>query len=247
MRPNQPDNAGLLLFDEALPLSDMTSADGFKSECPPDKKIKVENLFDFRRGRGDLQVSVVAAILALFFLGAFWFQTGWAERKLPDDLGAYLSYQLGLADIEGRVPRFGRILKQSWIIPMLCLLVLVPAALWNLRTSFKVHKWRQRFRLPTSAYFELTKYVAALEFVAYFIVYTAVVPILGYLVSTLLFGTFLTWRLGYRSPKWLTRGIICSFATVLLFRTFLQIKTPVSIWLYDQLPSAPRAFMLTYF
>jgi len=101
--------------------------------------------------------------------------------------------------------------------------------------------------LPTSAKFELSKYVAALEFVVYFIVYTITVPVLGYLLSTLIMGTFLTWRLGYRSPLWLLRGVLCSFATVVIFRTFLQIKTPVSIWLYDQLPTALRAFMLTYF
>jgi len=101
--------------------------------------------------------------------------------------------------------------------------------------------------LPTSAYFELTKYAAALEYVVYFIGYTLIVPILGYLVSTLVLGTFLTWRLGYRSRSWLLTGFASSFAVVIAFRTMLQIKTPVSIWLYDQLPSATRAFMLTYF
>jgi len=240
-------NDDLLLFDEALPTADLNSASGFKSECPPDKKVKVENLFKFKRGRGDLQVSIVVCLIALFFFAAFWTQAGWQDRKLPDELGSYLAHQFGISEMEGRVTRFGRILKQSWVAPMLCLLVLVPAAIWNLRESFKDHKWRKRFMLPTSAKFELSKYVAALEFVAYFIVYTITVPILGYLLSTLIMGTFLTWRLGYRSPLWLLRGVLCSFTTVVIFRTFLQIKTPVSIWLYDQLPTALRAFMLTYF
>ena len=240
-------NAALNLFDEAMPLSDLDSAKGFKSECPPDKKIKIENLFEFRRGRGDLHVSIVAFLVAVFFLLAFWTQTGWQDRKLPDELGTYVGYQFGLLEIEGRVTRFGRILKQSWVVPMLCLMLLVPAAWLNMRQSLEVHRWRQRFMLPTSASFELGKYAAALEFVLYFIVYTLLVPVLGYLVSTLIFGTFLTWRLGYRSGIWILRGVVCSFATVVLFRTLLQIKTPVSIWLYDQLPTALRAFMLTYF
>jgi len=127
------------------------------------------------------------------------------------------------------------------------LLLLVPAAMLNLRQSLYVHRCRRRFMLPTSASFELSKYVAALEFVIYFIVYTLSVPILGYLVSTVIFGTFLTWRLGYRSGVWILRGLVCSFVTVVLFRSLLQIKTPVSIWLYDLLPSMLRAFMLTYF
>lgn len=236
--------ANLLMFDEAFPFE----ADGsFKSECPPDKKVKVEDLFKFSRKRGDFQVSIVAAVIAVFFLLAFWTQTGWESRKLPDQGWTYLGHQFGLIELEGRVTRLGRILKQSWVAPMLCLIVLVPAALWNLRASFKEHRWRQRFQLPTSAYLELTKYAAALEFVAYFIIYTLLVPVLGYLVSTLILGMALPWRLGYRGRVWLMRSFWSSLAVVIVFRTLLQIKTPVSIWLYDQLPTALRGFMLTYF
>jgi hypothetical protein len=234
----------LYMFDDSSP------SDGerqFQSECPPDAKVKVEDLFKFSRKRGDFQVSIVAAVLALFFLAFFWTQTGWDNRDLPDDFGTYVAHQFGLAEIDGRVTRLGRILKQSWIAPLICLFILVPAALWNLRASWSETAWRKRFLLPTSAYFELTKYVAALEYVFYFISYTLIVPVLGYLVSTLILGTFLTWRLGYRSPRWMLTGIASSFAVVIAFRTFLQIKTPLNIWLYDQLPDATRAFMLTYF
>lgn len=244
MNSKTPSTADLYLFDDSLPTA---GEHGFKSECPPDKKVKVEDLFKFSRKRGDLQISIAAALLALFFLAFFWTQTGWDARKLPDDFGTYLAYQFGLADIDGRVTRLGRIVKQSWVAPMMCLVILVPAALWNLRASWRETAWRKRFLLPTSAYFELTKYVAALEYVAYFIGYTLIVPILGYLVSTLILGTFLTWRLGYRSPRWILTGFLSSVAVVVAFRTFLQIKTPLNIWLYDQLPDAPRAFMLTYF
>jgi len=78
-------------------------------------------------------------------------------------------------------------------------------------------------------------------------VYTLLVPRLGYLLSTLLIGVFMPWRLGYRGRVWLTRSFLSSLAIVIVFRTVLQIKTPVSIWLYDQLPTALRSFMLTYF
>jgi hypothetical protein len=234
----------LYLFEDSFPIA---GEPGFKSECPPDKKVKVEDLFKFSRKRGDFQISIVAAMLALFFLAFFWTQTGWDARDLPDDFGTYLAYQFGLADIDGRVTRLGRIVKQSWVAPLMCLMILVPAALWNLRASWRETLWRKRFLLPTSAYFELTKYVAALEYVAYFIGYTLIVPILGYLVSTLILGTYLTWRLGYRSPRWILTGFLSSVAVVIVFRTFLQIKTPLNIWLYNLLPDALRAFMLTYF
>jgi len=241
---NQSD---LLMFEEAMPLEDLRSDTGFKSECKPDKKIKVEDLFRFRRGLGDYRVSMVAMFIALFFLLAFFQYAGWSDRKLPDNLAAYLGHQVGLFELEGRVTRFGRILKQSWVIPMLCLLLLVPTAIWNFRESRKVHLLRQRFLLPTDARYEFSKYLAALEYVFYFIVYTMAVPILGYLVSTVTLGTFLTYRLGYRSVSWVLRSLATGIAIVLVFRTFLQIKTPANIWLYDQLPTAYRAFMLTYF
>lgn len=237
----------LLLFDEAMPLDDIRSEKGFRSECIPDTKIKIDDLFRFKRGMGDFHVSLVVMLIALFFLLFFFTQTGWQDRKLPDNLGAYLGHQLGLIELEGRVTRFGRILKQSWVIPMLCLLLLVPAAIWNFRDSFRVHRWRQRFLLPTNARHEFAQYLAALEFVVYFIVYTLSVPIFGYLLSTVTLGVLLTYRLGYRSLPWILRSFATGVAIVLVFRTFLQIKTPASIWLYDQLPTAWRAFMLTYF
>ena len=244
MIETQNTNLNLALFEDELPFEKDGS---FKSECLPDKKVKIKDLFKFSRTRGDLQVSIVAAAVAIFFFVFFWSQTGWEKRVLPDRLGSYLGHQLGIIELEGRVTRLGRILKQSWVAPLLCLLVLVPAALINLWASFKEHKWRKRFLLPTSAYFEITKYIAALEFVFYFVLYTILVPYLGYLISTVLLGIFLPWRLGYRSRSWMLRSFCSSLAIVIIFRSFLQIKTPVSIWLYDQLPTALRSIMLTYF
>ena len=242
----------LMLFDEQYPNSSQYLGDTaihapFKSECPPDAKIKIENLFSFKRKRGDTIFSVLMVALALFFLVFFWTESGWDKRKLPDDLSTYLAYQFGITEIDGRVTRFGKILKQSWVAPLLCLLIFVPTAIWNLRNAWFVHRWRQRFQLPTSASYELEQWFKALEFVGYFIVYTLAVPILGYLLSTLLLGSFLTWRLGYRSKKWIGISLIASFVVVIVFRTFLQIKTPGNIWLYDLLPVAAKSFMLSYF
>lgn len=236
-----------MLFEESMPVADLQAESGFRSECVPDKKIKVDDLFEFKRRVGDYHVSMVALLIAVFFFIFFFSQTGWQDRKIPDNFGAYLAHQAGFIELEGRVSRFGRILKQSWVIPMLCLLLLVPTAIFNFRNSRNVHRWRQRFLLPTKASYEVSQYLAALEFVVYFILYTLAVPVLGYLFSTVILGSFLTYRLGYRSVTWILRSLITSLAIVLVFRTFLQIKTPGSIWVYDQLPTAWRAFMLTYF
>jgi len=241
------DNLSVHLFDEQMPIDVVDHGLSFKSECPPDKKFKVEDLFEFRRGRGDFHASLATAIIAVLLLLFFWTETGWQNRKLPDNLGQYVGYQLGLTEYEGRKARLGSILKQSWVAPMLCLALLVPAALWNLRSSLKIRRWRQRFLLPTNGDYEASKYIAALEYVLYFFAYTLAIPFLGYLLSTLVLGAFLTWRLGYRTVRWLLTGVASSFVIVIVFRTLLQIKTPASIWLYDQLPAALRVFMLTYF
>ena len=239
-------NLNLYLFDEQFPTSENVQA-SFQSECPPDGKVKLDDLFAFKRKRGDFLFSVVILIAALFFMVSFFTETGWQNRKLPDDLGTYVLHQFGFIEIEGRVVRFGRILKQSWVGPLLCLMILIPAAIWNAKSSFRVHRYRKRFLLPISMAYELEKYIAALEYVAYFIIYTVLVPILGYLMSTLLLGIFLTWRVGYRTGRWILTGFLSSLIIVFVFRSFLQIKTPINIWLYDFLPTAIRGFMLTYF
>lgn len=201
----------------------------------------------FRRGRGDLVFSVIVLLVTMFFLAMFWQESGWEKRKLPEGFGNYLLHQFGIGEYEGNLTRFGRILKQSWVAPLICLLILIPAAVLNLRTSLRTLRWRNRFQQPTSVKFELEQWLRAIEFVIWFIVYTLLVPVLGYLVSTLLLGTLLPWRMGYRSARWMGICVLTSLVIVLLFRTGLQIKTPVNIWLYSLLPTELKGFMQTWF
>ncbi|WP_299651819.1 tripartite tricarboxylate transporter TctB family protein [uncultured Tateyamaria sp.] len=205
------------------------------------------DITDFRRGRGDLVFSLFMAALALFFLVFFFTQTGWEDRKLPQNMARYWMDQFGVTEPEGRTSRLGRILKQSWVAPLMCLTVLVPAALWNLRGAWKAHAWRKRFRQPTAMGHEVMQWLRALEYVAWFVAYTLLVPVLGYLVSTLMLGTLLPWRLGYRGARWMGICLGASFAIVLVFRTGLQIRTPVNIWLYNQLPQRAETFMQVWF
>ena len=219
----------------------------FASACPPDRVFKIDDLMAFRRGRGDLIFSCVMLGVALFFLASFWTQTGWESRKLPDEMGSYLMRQLGIIEGEGRLERLGRILRQSWVAPGICLVILLPSALWNLRKSWAVHQWRKRFLLPTGAREEVTRWLKALEFAGWFVAYTMLVPVLGYLLATLLMGTALPYRMGYRSARWMRICLAASFAIVLVFRSGLQIKTPVNIWLYNQLPAELGSFMKIWF
>ena len=149
---------------------------------------------------------------------------------------------------EGKLPRFGKImLKAPWLMPLALLALLIPAALFNLWNSYLAARKRGREQRPNRSLYELSYWFGALEYVGYFIVYTLMVPILGYLVSTLILVPALAARQGYRTPRWMLISLISALIIVLVFRTGLQIKTPNSIWLYNQLPLDLRAFMLTYF
>lgn len=224
-----------------------TSSRRFASACPPTPRVNIEDVDNFRRGRGDLAFSLFMLAVALFFLVFFFTQTGWEDRKLPANMARYWMDQFGVTDPEGRTARLGRILKQGWVAPLICLAVLVPAAVWNLSGALRAQAWRKRFKLPTDMTYEVTQWLRGLEFIGWFIAYTALVPVLGYLVSTLLLGTALPWRLGYRGARWMGICFATSFAIVLVFRTGLQIRTPINIWLYDQLPQPAETFMKVWF
>ena len=201
---------------------------GFVSQIVPETRFKVENLFAFKRGRGDLVFSVIMLGVVLLLLLYFGSESGWEQRKLPQK-------------------RFGKILKQAWVGPLLCMAILLPAAIVNLWQSVKKRRRDIRQRVPNRIRYELMMWVKSFEFIAYFLIYTFTISYLGYLLSTLLFAVLLTYRLGYRSRRWMAISLASAFAIVVLFRTILQIKTPINIWLYNQLPAGLETFMKVYF
>lgn len=93
---------------------------------------------------------------------------------------------------------------------------------------------------------EAAVWLRALEFVVWFMVYVAAVPVIGYLPATLVFAVLLTLRLGYRGRRMLGASLLCGIAVVLLFKSFLQVKIPGGM-IYEGLPPALRNFMILYF
>lgn len=92
---------------------------------------------------------------------------------------------------------------------------------------------------------EVGFWVRSFEYIAYFLVYVMLVPILGYLPSTVLFAVFLALRTGFRDAR--TVGIAALFGVfvTVIFRGFLQVKIPAGA-VYEYLPDSVRAFALTY-
>ena len=200
----------------------------FASKIPKDKRFKVENLFEFKRVTGDLTLSIIFLVFVSFLLISFNTESGWDGRELSQK-------------------RVGKILKQQWVGPLICMVILVPAAIYNLYQSTIQLNINKRLRMPSRIKYELFQWLKSLEFIVYFLIYTNIITIFGYLISTVIFAIFLTARLGYRSLKWIFRSAIAAFIIVIIFRSILQIKTPVNIWLYKFLPQNFEVFMKIYF
>lgn len=92
---------------------------------------------------------------------------------------------------------------------------------------------------------EVTFWLRSFEYVLYFLIYVALVPLGGYLPMTMAFTLFLTLRAGFRNWRTLMIAVLFGAVTAFMFRGLLQVKIPAG-QVYDYLPSAIRAFALTY-
>lgn len=93
---------------------------------------------------------------------------------------------------------------------------------------------------------EVLVWVSSLEYVGWYLLYVAAIPIVGYLAGTLGFCLFLTWRAGYRST--FAFGAAGAFAlfVVLLFKSLFNVKIPGGA-VYEYLPDTLRYIMIRYF
>ena len=222
------ENQKFLCSDKEKIFEVKTSSQEFLSKIPKERKFKVENLFEFKRITGDLTLSIIFLFFVGFLLVHFNSESGWNGRELDQK-------------------RVGKILKQQWVGPLMCMAILIPATFFNILEAFKAYKKSKRLLIPNITLYEMIQWIRSLEFILYFLVYTFSISILGYLISTLIFAVFLTYRLGYRTKKWVLISLFSSFIVVLIFRTILQIKTPINIWLYQYFPENIEVFMKIYF
>lgn len=103
--------------------------------------------------------------------------------------------------------------------------------------------WRRVTRFDRD---EALKWLSALEFVVWFLVYVWAVPILGYLPVTLVFLPALSWRMGYRGAKWIGLSAGLAVAIVVLFKSFLSVRIPGAA-VYEYLPDTLRSFFILNF
>ncbi len=114
-------------------------------------------------------------------------------------------------------------------------------------TIFAILNWLSAFLSPRieGRWQEVATWARAFEFVLWFMAYVFLVPLLGYLPSTMLFTVILCLRMGYRNPKMLGISAITAIVIVVIFKSFLQVKVPGGL-VYEYLPDTIRSFMLTY-
>lgn len=92
----------------------------------------------------------------------------------------------------------------------------------------------------------LLDWCLVLEFVVWFMGYVYLVPLSGYLLTTIAFMMLLTFRMGYRDVRQLCIAALTGLAIILLFKTGLAVKIPGG-QLYEWLSEPLRSFMIVNF
>jgi hypothetical protein len=119
-----------------------------------------------------------------------------------------------------------------WPTVGVCMMVVFGAA--HLLLTFNAPRLPGRLQ-------EVLVWGRSLEFVAWFVVYVLLVPVIGYFPSTLILALLLGYRLGYRSPRALLAAAVFAISVVLVFRAGLGVRIPAGE-IYQYLPPAIRNF-----
>ena len=136
------------------------------------------------------------------------------------------------------------LVKQPRLWPTFCL---VGMALFGFLYSIQIWK-NYKFQLGQlqGELNELSSWLRPLEFVFYFVLYVWFVPLMGYLLSTLLFFSLLTIRTGYRTLFMFWVSLATGFGIVVLFKSLLKVRI-TSGAIYDYLPDGWATFFMIYF
>ncbi len=92
---------------------------------------------------------------------------------------------------------------------------------------------------------EVLLWIRSIEYALWFMAYVWIVPVIGYLPSTLIFIVLLILRVGYREKSLYVSGLLMGVAIVVVFKAFLSVKIPGG-QIYEHLPDGIRNFMLLY-
>ena len=142
-----------------------------------------------------------------------------------------------LADETRFVPN-GKLVEQPRFWPAIGVIAMVGFGFAQIALS-----WRAKAGWAPG---EVVVWLRAFEYLVWFMVYVAVVPVLGYLASTIAFTTLLAFRQGYRGVRSLCAAALLGLTIVLVFKTGLSVKIPGGA-IYEYLHGPLRNFMIVNF
>ena len=170
----------------------------------------------FQRQVGDTTFAATCLIIALLLFSQMWTQTVWQP-------GRQFAGQPGF-----------------W--PRLAVSGMVICAAFNLYQSLVDERAEERL---TGIGEEIFLWARSIEFALWFMAYVFATPVIGYLAASIIFATALAIRVGYRAPGSLLAAATAGAATVILFKSFLQVKIPGGS-VYETFPDAMRNFFIVY-
>lgn len=92
---------------------------------------------------------------------------------------------------------------------------------------------------------EALVWLRSLEFIGWYMLYVLAIPLIGYLLATILFCAGLALRMGYRGRTVVIAALFGLFV-VLFFKTAMNVKIPAGA-VYDLAPDSLRYILLRYF
>jgi Tripartite tricarboxylate transporter TctB family len=92
---------------------------------------------------------------------------------------------------------------------------------------------------------EAMAWLKSLEYIGWYMLYVAAIPVLGYLSATIAFCTGMAYRLGYRGRPVLIAALF-GLAVVLFFKTGMNVKIPSGA-IYHLAPEPLRYILLRFF
>jgi hypothetical protein len=120
-----------------------------------------------------------------------------------------------------------------------------PAVALALMVGFAaIRVWRlPRRRFKPADWTEARIWLRPLEHVVWFMLYVFTVPIIGFLVATILFATLMTYRMGYTQKRMLVSAVIFAIVVVITFKGLLSVRIPGGM-IYEYFPDALRSFFI---
>lgn len=184
------------------------------------ERHEADEIFLARRHRGDLLFAILMFALSLFLLSQLGSETRWFNR----------------------VP----LLLQPRFWPAVTLTVLTVFSALYLIGSIRSYRRHHTPGESIAPLAEVVEWLKPAEYAVYFVLYAAAVPLVGYLLATVVFMPLMGRRVGYRKAGPLIGLAVLGLVIVLFFKTGLKVKMPAGA-LYDWFPDAVRNFLIRHF